>query len=91
MGIHPSGASIYGAEDLIGNAHEMTLSDPTEGGDGSYPLGPSSDTRFRVIKGIRAERHVGDTYAYVRHGIFPRSPDAQVGFRCRRTPPLGPE
>ncbi|TNF24079.1 MAG: hypothetical protein EP329_25825 [Deltaproteobacteria bacterium] len=90
VGSHPSGASPYGAEDMLGNVAEWVAdwySDSyPDTGPLTDPIGPTTGT-LRVVRGGDFQTAPNALRSSSRFGWDPGSPAGDVGFRCCRTLP----
>jgi len=87
VGMHPTGASPFGALDLAGNAWEWTTSayraypyDAADGREGDESPEP------RVVRGGAYSHGAGEIRCSYRHGMLPGAVDHYVGFRLACAP-----
>ena len=87
VGLHPDGASPFGALDLAGNAWEWTTSayreypyDVNDGREDEMSPGP------RVVRGGAYSHGPGEIRCSYRHGMLPGAVDHYVGFRLACAP-----
>ncbi len=84
VGCYPSGASPYGALDLIGNAWEWTA-DWYQSYPGSHDASVHYGRKYKVVRGPGAEYIIGvphEADTTIRARMLPYGYDRFVGFRC---------
>ncbi len=87
VGLHPRGASPFGALDMAGNAWEWTASAlrpfPYEAADGREN---EASSELRVVRGGAYSHGPAEVRCSYRHGMLPGVVDHYVGFRLACTP-----
>lgn len=85
VGSVPSGASPYGALDMIGNAQEWVQDEYRPYGDTTAGPAPSAGARMRVVRGAAwNEQDEFSALCTARWPMQQDSDDVTVGFRCAR-------
>jgi len=91
VGLHPTGASPFGALDLAGNVWEWTTSAyrayPYDADDGREDARASES---RVVRGGAYSHGPGEIRCSYRHGMLPGAVDHYVGFRLAFSPEARP-
>ncbi|MCY7304523.1 MAG: SUMF1/EgtB/PvdO family nonheme iron enzyme [Thermoleophilia bacterium] len=87
VGLHPAGASPFGALDLAGNVWEWTMSAyrayPFHAADGRED---DASPGLRVVRGGAYSHGPGEIRCSYRHGMLPGAVDHYVGFRLACLP-----